>query len=442
MRSLSVSQQSHPDHYQEASNNNVRHQLYFPPPPQASRLDVLRYHITTRNLLALLKNRSLVGLTFYQALVDLQERLEDVLPQSNSAQAIMRYLLENKLHNVSNDPAAAAGLLAWSEDNFWLEGWREGFVHANGTYSRLRVMPEFRDVSHPSRLLLENSSLELNNRIRETEDRLSGFHFDDVWQVSKEERTSIPHAFHSFRAFLVRHYEKAFKVWPPRKAPGTEHWLNRGLVLQLQRDFGALYNYLVDHSATWNQSQERVVRQTGDRGAYSAAADGLCLEKFLLAFDRKHHFGHIPKPFPLLPQMIIPESNTKVQQSKSLFGSRSRATEKRNIAASAAASNASLLGSEICASPFVVAFLKFEKSDRNKEEDPFTIRKARWLLLYSVLQFLDHLAFVTPHTHFSRDVDYFLNIKTSGLTPWKMAGDANDEAGESGSHGWLASPLS
>ena len=108
----------------------VQYKIYMDARSGGSKIDVLRYHITTRNLFALLLRKPLVGFTFYQALVDLHERLEEYLPSGlDSAVALQSYLVMIGLVNVSNEPRAAAGLLAWSEDVRWNNGWREAYVH-------------------------------------------------------------------------------------------------------------------------------------------------------------------------------------------------------------------------------------------------------------------------------------------------------------------------
>ena len=104
----------------------VRYNLYIDAPSGGSKVDVLRYHVTTRNFFAFLLRKPLVGFTFYQALMDLYERLKEYLsPSVDSAVALQSYLVVNGLVNVSNEPRAAAGLLAWSEDVRWNNGWRE-----------------------------------------------------------------------------------------------------------------------------------------------------------------------------------------------------------------------------------------------------------------------------------------------------------------------------
>ena len=107
----------------------VQYKLYMDVRSGGSKVDVLRYHVTTRNFFAFLLRKPLVGFTFYQALVDLHERLDAYLPPGvDSAVAIQSYLVLIGLVNVSNEPRAAAGLLAWSEDVMWNNGWREAYV--------------------------------------------------------------------------------------------------------------------------------------------------------------------------------------------------------------------------------------------------------------------------------------------------------------------------
>lgn len=107
----------------------VQYRLYMDAHPSESKLDFLRYHVTTRNFFALLLRKPLVGFTFYQALVDLYERLHQYLPPTvDTTVALQSYLVTLGLVNVSNEPRAAAGLLAWSEEVRWYSGWREAYV--------------------------------------------------------------------------------------------------------------------------------------------------------------------------------------------------------------------------------------------------------------------------------------------------------------------------
>ena len=61
-----------------------RYEIHFPAPDGASRTEILRHHITTRNFFALLLIKPLVGLTYYQALIDLHERLLMLMPKESN----------------------------------------------------------------------------------------------------------------------------------------------------------------------------------------------------------------------------------------------------------------------------------------------------------------------------------------------------------------------
>lgn len=115
-----------PESSKKNQESGVQYKLYIDARSGGSKVDVLRYHITTRNFFAFLLRKPLVGFTYYQALVDLHERLDEYLPAGvDSAVALQSYLVMIGLVNVSNEPRAAAGLLAWSEDVRWNNGWRE-----------------------------------------------------------------------------------------------------------------------------------------------------------------------------------------------------------------------------------------------------------------------------------------------------------------------------
>ena len=110
----------------------------------------------------------------------------------------------------------------------WHEGWREAFVHCTGMYSRLRHVPEFRDVSHFSRILLERASLEIQVRVQQAADKLADFDFADMWPMQSVLPPPARDSFDRFRRFLSRHYEAVFWSWPPLPRFGTaEIWLTR-----------------------------------------------------------------------------------------------------------------------------------------------------------------------------------------------------------------------
>lgn len=414
----------------------IHHEIHFPAPDNASRPEILRHHITTRNIFALLVGKPLVGLTYYQALTDLHERLRLYMPQDvDCAHLLIRYLVRNRLHNVSNDPAAAAGLLAWSENIGirWQEGWREAFVHCVGMYPDVRALPEARDISHACRTLLERSHLELHARTETCESRLSTFNFDDMWLTSASQQTLPRRSFDRLRHFLRQYYERAYKGWPPTAAHGSDdRWLTRELVQRLQSDFAGLYDYLVDRNRCWDMVAEQKIRQKRD---VEGSDDHTSLTKLFLFFDKKHKYPHIPYPYPLLPASAADILEGKPSK-RSMFTSKSRTTEKRVVHACAEASNSLLIGPEVATNNLVEAFVRFEKTDLVSEANPREVRQGRWILLYGILQVLATMSVDTPGLCF-KDAPYFMNAHFKGNVPWQLgAGEELEEANPTLSHCW------
>lgn len=409
----------------------ICHEIHFPAPSSAtSRLDILRHHITTRNLFALLLGNSLVGLTFYQALVDLQERCEDLMPGVNSAQMIIRMLVRLQLHNVSNDPAGAAGLLAWSEDNFWLDGWREGYVHCVGMYPQARQVHEFRDISHETRTLLERSSAMAQAQFGHAQSQLSTLAFSDLFSARNETDASLCV---SFRSFLIRYLEKQHRCWPPRTESGL--WLGRTLLSHLQRDFRALYKLLVNHDISWDTSDTFLMRAD----VQVENTDELSIERRVSTYDEKSACPHIPMACPLLPQISV---STEKQASKPAFSFLSRGSKgqvRRGQMAAIEANNASRLGNDVMSNPLVEAFLKFEKSDRSSadETEARAARKARWLLLYAILQTLSQASVVTPNLAFPNEATYPLYADLTHMPPWQPDSNVFTTMGTTDLHAWL-----
>lgn len=421
------------------SETPIRHEIHFPAPDNASRVEILRHHITTRNLFAFLLDKPLIGLTYYQSLSDLHERLILYMPEDvDCAGLAIRYLINNKLHNVSNDPAAAAGLLAWIEGNNvrWEAGWREAFVHCIGMYHDLRQLPEVRDISHTSRALLERSYLELQARIEACQSRLATFNFDDIWLSSASSSTLSRRSFDRLRYFLRQYHERVYKGWPPGAARGSsDHWLTRDIVRRLQRDFGSLYDYYVDRCRCWNKAAELEARE---RNYNAEDSDENCpLTKLFLRFDNRHKYPHIPYPYPLLPASATDLFEGKPLK-QSMFSTKAKTLEKRTLHACAEASNSLLVGPETATNGLVEAFLRFEKTDLISEANPREVRQGRWVLLYGILQVLATMSVDTPGLWF-KDVPYFLNPRLK-TPPWLVEADkVLEEANPTLSHCWTVS---
>ncbi|KAK3376606.1 hypothetical protein B0T24DRAFT_526756 [Lasiosphaeria ovina] len=462
------------------SDGQISYEMYFPTPPNMTKIDQIRHHITTRNVFALLYHASLVGLSLYQALSDLHSRLESYMPsEADNIGTILNYLSARGIDDVRNDAETAVSLLAWSEGHEvrWEEGWRESFLHCAGMYSQLETCADFKHVTPITRALLERACLETQLRVQAAEERLAAFQYADMWpgSVATTANTSGPVAAAPAKAaadrlqkFLLQHYTRSFGSWPPLPMPqgndhsaiGTAHggaegeeemWLTRAVAQSLQKDFAALYDYLVNRDIVWDGSEARssrkwmMVSESGNRG-FEADTPDLPMTDMLIEFDNKLRFPHIPHPYPLVPESIPPpvgaigSSSSKENLTSGMFGgSRPGAVERRIQLAYTEVTNICILGSEFTHSDLIDAFSKFEKTDRISEVDPSTARRGRWVLIYGILQTLASVSVDAPNVRYKDEVPYHLSPRLKGakMPPWKSGASNTEEAAHELSHCWV-----
>ncbi|VBB81773.1 Putative protein of unknown function [Podospora comata] len=474
------------------ADGQISYEMYFPTPVNMSKLDQFRHHITTRNVFAMLYHSSLVGLSLYQALTDLHSRLESYMPpETDNVGTILNYLSARGTDDVRNDPETAVSLLAWSEqsDVRWEEGWRESFLHCAGMYSRLETCSDFRYLTPITRALLERACLETQLRVQAAEERLAAFQYSDMWPaaVATTASTSGPvgaapakAAADRLQNFFVQYYTREYGSWPPPLSPSggadpyatamvqgvleeeEDIWLTRTVAQALQKDFAALYDYLVNRDIVWDVSEARssrkwmMVSESGNR-AFEADTEDLPMTDMLIEFDNKHRFPHIPHPYPLVPESIPPSLNpNKDAPSTSgggMFGNKSSkkptatttragALDRRIQLAYTEATNICILGSDFTHSNLLDAFSKFEKSDKISEVDPATARRGRWVLVYGILQTLASVSVDAPNVRYRDNVTYHLSPRLKGntkLPPWKGSSNpsANPEASHELSHCWV-----
>ncbi|RDW89716.1 hypothetical protein BP6252_01748 [Coleophoma cylindrospora] len=427
-------------------DGQVSYEIYFQTPPHLSKSDSIRHQVTTRNVFAILYGASLVGMNLFQALNDLHERLESWMPSdSENSTLIIDYIASRGIDDVRNDPATAASLLAWSESQGirWEEGWREAYIHCSGMYNRLELLPDYRYITPISRALLERSSLEVQVRVQSSEDRFSEFDFNDMWPIMTSPPPPARGSFERLRNFFVQHYQASYGSWPPSIQPGDDQWLSRGVAQRLQKDFGALYDYLVNREVVWDCTEASSGRKwnianPGNK-AFDADTSDLPMTDILVAFDNRHKYPHIPHPYPLVPESIPIKTSSRenlFKASKKPLPREDKITERRAALAYTESTNIYLLGSDFVTNDLVDAFVRFEKSDKPAEVDPYAARRGRWVLIYGILQTLATVAVDTPNMRYNSEVNYHLSPRLRGTPPWRGANQNNVEAGHENSHCW------
>jgi hypothetical protein len=324
---------SSPPPFQRNSEIQPTHELWFTAPahirtPQGQRL----HHVAVRNFLAMLHNKPIVGADLYEMLSTLQPEIQVMYDLDNdsqtrtarerSVQMITSYLSQHKIDDLRNSIKSALGLLAWAEqDNVkWRQGYLESFVHLAGVMSpQLEDLPDFKRLSIITRRNLGIAGKALQLRTMEAEEKLSSFDFNELWGEEIKGAGPIYQSYTAFRQFLVGHYTKIYGNWPLSQ---SRSWLNRKIVLALQQDFGALYDFLVNRDVVWDSREERpgkkweMVNTRSEE--FRADTPELGMTDMLVTFDNRHGYLHLPHPYPLLPREVPQE---KAPEKKRLFSS-------------------------------------------------------------------------------------------------------------------------
>ncbi|KAI0837008.1 hypothetical protein F5Y06DRAFT_90024 [Hypoxylon sp. FL0890] len=450
------------------ADGQISYEMYFPTPPNLSKLEAHRHAITTRNVFALLYHASLVGLSLFQALSDLLARLVTYMPpEADNVGTIINYLSARGIDDARNDAEVAVAMLAWSEipEVRWEEGWCEAFVHCAGMYSRLEACADFKSVTPITRALLERACLETQLRVQAAEERLGEFSYEDIWlNAGPAARGAARDAAERLRQFFITHYAKIHGDWPPpeasaRTVEGDEMWLTRTLAREMQKDFGALYDYLVNRDIVWDESETRssrkwmMVSESGNK-SFDPDTPDLPFTDILIEFDNRMRFPHIPHPYPLVPESIPPttppssgSSRDRMRKDNKIINNSStkqacddRISERRAQLAYTEATNIYILGSDFTQSDLIESFVKFEKADQVGIVDPFVARRGRWVLIYGILQTLASVAVDAPNVRYKDNVLYHLSPRFKGTKapPWKSASAPAAEALHELSHCWLA----
>ncbi|KAJ9657692.1 hypothetical protein H2201_008098 [Coniosporium apollinis] len=361
-----------------------------------------RHNIATRNFIALLYGKPMVGRELYEMLSDLRSAMEtffELNPEDQRpdiTRIIVQYLLDRKLDDTSNDMGAALGLLRWCEQPhvMWEQGYLEAFVHCTGMMSEpVMQTDQFRTLSRVTRHNLETAYTALQLKLIHAEERLATFDFVEIWKAQSVV-TNHPacKAFSAFRKFLTEFYGSTHGVWPPQPGP-SGRWLNRRIAQRLQQDFGAVYDYLIDRDIVWCGNEARpnrkweMISRVPRPDVFRADSPSLPVTDMLVSFDSRHKYEHLPRPYPLLPQDVQPSA--KAQLAK-----------KTN--------------------DLVDALSRHEKALDLRNVAPQDARIGRWILVYGILQVLSTLS-VDAHglQHASDDIDYFLNPALAGCPPWR-----------------------
>ena len=426
----------------------IQYELYVPWPGSETGIHSTMWHVTTRNFFAIMYNSSaLVGVTLYEAITLLFQRIEsnpDYLDENvGKVIWLTDYLVRHKFDDVRNNPSYAASLLAFSEHPSvqWREGYIEAFVHCVGMLNLgLQTISEWRYITPHTKMILQNASMEMEERLHRAQGWLFSFNFTEMWPTTSAPPCAAHGCFERFRKWLCSYYENAFLHWPPTN---DQTWLTRDVILRLRDDFYGLYDYFVDREVMFESSFDRtgekwkIVHKTSHM--YRADTSELPLTDILVAFDDRNAFPHIPYPLAHMP-MSLPVHNkpkSAFTLKKPISPTEAQAQSRRKILAYSEASNVYTLRDHYMHAELVSSFLKFEQTDMIEGLDPYEARRGRWLLIYGVLQVLATVAVDSPNLRYREGALYHLSPQMKGIVPWaERSSPSEEEAEHKRSHCW------
>ncbi|CAD6445967.1 446b8142-b250-4bed-a35d-e1cb731f9cfd-CDS [Sclerotinia trifoliorum] len=418
--------------------SQISYRFTLPTAGNISGQELLRYKLSWRNVFAVCSGKGIVGYTLHQAITDLHERFQDIMPRHQSLTYIpVNYTEAMGWHDLRDDPESACSMLIWSEHKkiHWQQGWHEAFVHCAGMYNDVALLPSWKNVSPATKLMLEKASVETSTQVAYCEELLAGFDYGSYWpEASNHHSISSRDAFVRLQEFFRDHYSDMFGTWPPMPpaSKNVDGWLTRLVVRTLAADFYALYDYLVDRQVIWNSLMEINSRRSNivRPGSPEFRPDSHDCEftSLIERFDSHHNFPSIPHPYPRLPQSCPPTQGITTQLEA-----------RKSALAYTEATNIFLLGDEYEGNDMVEAYMQWEKTDRIGECDPRSARRARWVLVYFILQTLSTLVVDKPGLVHTDGVEYFLSGKVEQQPVWIEDQSLRQQAEYDRSHCWTIS---
>ncbi|KUJ09599.1 uncharacterized protein LY89DRAFT_787893 [Mollisia scopiformis] len=420
------------------STDNLRYTISIAPPPELEGEKLTRWKRGTRNALALLHGKPLIGDFIHEMLLTLQERFIDwIQDEDHAKEIVVTYVVDFGLADVRKCPRAAVGLLAYADapNVHWEPGYREAFAHCVGMYEQVVTLYEWTMLSgvRPvTKAAIRKAAIILEGCLKFQAQRLRDFNFDGMWDLKPEDSVVAFEAFKSLAGFLRDFYTKSYGSWPPNQVDNTHLWLTRTVVRDLQRDFSALYDYLVDRSVVFRYRLKHLVMDHPTNVHFDANGNGVPMVRVLTNFDESCGYNPIPHPFPLLPPSI-PVAASKIAQEKpkrKFFGGGTKKDKKDNAASTEQGegvpkgndpmadvkfklayeqANNLLILHEYTGNALVEAFIRHEQFERICEVDPLECRLGRWVLIYFMLQTLASISSDVPGLIYPDGVGYFLN---------------------------------
>lgn len=363
--------------YSSAASSDSPCDMFIPAPADSTRTDAFHWHITTRNLFAWMMNKPIVGASFGQAFIDLQERMLLLRPATtNNVFDCLAYAENMGYLEFAHSPDYALAFLRFAEQFQLRDLWIDAFCHCVGMKDSLCLSSEFDSISNVTKALITRASLEMDLHLGRVsralgnilEDELSGTFLG----LSGPERAHMDR----FRSHLHSYYVAKHGYWPPP----ADIAFDKDLLINMCNEFHDLYDYLVDTSSTYELADQK-------------ASGGLCVLQNVNTFNARHNYEPLDHPLPLLPDSQHLERSVPGQRAlRPLRLSAKGARNVKVLSARAALFTATNnVGADVESCPLIQSYIEFEHESISRPEEKITMsdaRKVRWIMIYCTLQML------------------------------------------------------
>ena len=439
----------------DGSNESVRslaegpreYHIYFPTKlssngPQFSERDIQKL-VDARNLFAFLEGQELLRTraapTLFHVLVAVSSLLGEFeftnVDGSTFGEAASTAFgwLSNKerLGDVSQSREKTIEGIIIGERMRSQELYNEAFAHAVGKYEAVKsVKPElFGQISINTRNRLERAYLDLGQRQRAADLRLTEFEFPSLFagiaaSTSSEESKFVHFKawkshFMSLRKAVLSYYKDLHGQWPPKasskKNTFVEGGLNRLVLKGLYVDLCGLYDFLADRESLTTRGFDA----SDDRDVPTVDPTAAALRRLLGEFDRSSPPVTPPIPFdiPLVPTMATLNPSyigMGPKEQNALLTKKLKDHESQLVVAK------SHNMYSVHNTPFLEMFKAFEaKESRGKNCSQLAdMRYGHWIFMYATLQSLPMLVVDAPGLRYTEGVEYFLCMPSMGSLPW------------------------
>ncbi|KAI1097282.1 hypothetical protein F4804DRAFT_351847 [Jackrogersella minutella] len=388
-----------------------RIELFIPAPPRLDKQLSYNYHLATRNFIAYVFGRSMVGEHLGPTLVTLlhsmhEFRTEDV----DNVRDLMSYLDEEGYLNFRNNPTHALAAIHLAEFFQLRDLYIDAFAHCCGMSSQLPISPGYQLVSPGTRKLTRCARVEMNLRLGQSANMVGTFLQYELSEAYLGLYAGARAHLERFRTLLHDHYAAKFGFYPPPSVDCRATIFEIDILREMREDFEALYQYLVDETLDTTTHNGPLLAEGRIRTWQS-----------IQSFDKRHEFKTLVHPLPLLPE--VSRENTK---RTSWLGKPMKADRKWRENTHAALLEATNHRGDLMKNKLVRVYHRFEerlaccptKEDKLENLGPTDSRKVRWILIYATYQALRQATDVPSEVRNPTSVPYHLCISTADLPPW------------------------